>query len=290
MNLESIINLVLNLVNLIYNYIDKFVIKLLINLVKQPMALFNDTFNFKNQLINNYYDTILSTIKYQESKIQVVNKDNNSIDILNDISSKPSLILQNHLAPKNDILTSMYIMNKYLPNNSTFLGSVFASFRFKFMNDIFNNLIKSIVKEISMIYIDWDISQNKPEKNQLDRVKSEASKLHSSNCNLLIYPEGKPTSNNLDLESFKTGYKHILKETEYNNIILLSVIYTDDNNNLLLDKSLIENNNFQTRVMIENIEVDKKSNLSEEYLENLEKDLKNKMKHNLDNLVKAYVK
>lgn len=288
MNLESIIDVILNIINFIYNYIDKFVIRLLVNFVKQPMALINDTFNFKNQLINNYYDTILSTIKYQESKIQVVNKDNNNIDILNDISSKPSLILQNHLAPKNDILTSMHIMNKYLPNNSTFLGSIFSTFRFKFINDIFNTLIKSIVKEISMIYIDWDISQNKPEKNQIDRINLEASKLHSSNCNLLIYPEGKPTNTSLDLETFKSGYKHILKETEYDNIILLSVIYINDNNKLLLDKSLIEDNNFQTRVMVENIEINK-SNLSEDYLENLERNLVNKMKHNLNQLVKAYV-
>lgn len=288
MNLESIIDVILNIINFIYNYIDKFVIRLLVNFVKQPMALINDTFNFKNQLINNYYDTILSTIKYEESKIQVVNSKNETINLPYDISSKPSLILQNHLTPKNDILTSMYIMNKYLPNNSTFLGAVFASFRLKIMNDIFNTLIKSIVKEISMIYIDWDLSQNKPEKNQLERINLEAGKLHKSNCNLLIYPEGKPSNSNLELESFKSGYKNIIKGTEYDNIILLSVIYIDDNNNLLLEKPLIENKNYQTRVMIENIEIDK-SSISEEYLENLEKQLVNKMKHNLDQLVKAYV-
>ena len=70
--------------------------------------------------------------------------------------------------------------------------------------------------------------------------------------NLLIrHPEGKPTNTNLELESFKSGYKHIIKGTDYDKIILLSVIYTDENNNLLLEKPLIENNNYQTRVMIE---------------------------------------
>ena len=32
-----------------------------------------------------------------------------------------------------------------------------------------------------MIYIDWDLSQNKPEKNQIERVNLEAAKLHKSN-------------------------------------------------------------------------------------------------------------
>jgi len=288
MNIQSIIDVVLNIINLIYNYINKYVIKLLVNLVNQPSAFINDRFNFKNRLINNYYDTILSTIKYQDSKIQVVNNKNDRINTLNDISSKPSLILQNHLTPKNDILTSMYIMNKYLPNNSTFLGSIFSSFRFKVVNNIFNTLIKSIVKEISMIHIDWDLNKNKPEKNQLDRINQEASRLHSSHCNLLIYPEGKPTNSSLELESFKTGYKHIIKGTKYDNIIILSVIYTDTNHKLLLDKSLVENNNYQTKVMIENIEIDK-SNTSEEYLEKLEQKCVNTMKYNLDQLVNAYV-
>ena len=54
------------------------------------MALVNDTFNFKNQLINKYYDTILSTIKYQDSKIQVVNS---KIKLL----IYPLIYLQKHL-------------------------------------------------------------------------------------------------------------------------------------------------------------------------------------------------
>lgn len=288
MKLQKIIDTVFNIINFIYNYIDKYVIKLLINIVREPMSLISDRFNFKNKLINNYYDTILSTIKYEDSKITVVNNKNEVINTLNNNSIKPSLILQNHLTPKNDILTAMYIMNNYLPNNSTFLGSIFSSFHYKLINDIFNKVIKSIVKQVSMIYIEWDLNENKPAKYQIERINKEAADLYASNCNLLIYPEGKPNNLSLELETFKSGYKHIIKETNYDNIIILSVIYTDMENKLLLKNKLVESKNYQTKVMVDTIEIEK-SQVSDKYLEDLEVQAITKMKNNLQKLVECYV-
>ena len=290
MKFQSIIDIILNIIHFIYNYFDKYVIKFLVKFIKQPIELIYNQFNYKNKLTNKYYNLILNTFNFQDYKIKILNNKKEIINTQIDIRNKPLLILQNHLDPKKDILTSMYIMNKYLPNNSTFLGTIFSSFNIKFINNIFNTLIKYIIKEISMIYIDWDLNKNKPEKNQLDRINLEASKLYSTNYNLLIYPEGKPTNNSLHLQSFKTGYKHIIKGTEYDTITLISVIYHDDNNNLLLGEKLIKSNdNYFVKVMIENIEIDKK-NLTDQYLKSLDKMLVSKMKNNLDKLVKKYTK
>ena len=288
MNIQSIIDLILNVINFIYNYIDKYVINLLVQLVKKPLDLIMNQTKFKTKLINNYYNTILSSIKYDESSVQILNTSMKNFNISTDTLSKPSIILQNHLVPKNDILASMYLMYNYLPNTSTFLGAIFSSFNNKIVNYVANNIIKSIVKEVSMIYIDWDLEKNKPAKEQLARIEKEAKALYDNDCNLLIYPEGKPTFNNLDLQTFKSGYKHIILSTEYENIVLVSVIYLDDDNKLLLSKPLIEAQKYQTKIMVENINIDRQK-LNDEYLNDLDQILYNKMNHNLNQLVKAFV-
>ncbi len=294
-NLNTVLyssNKFLNIFRKIILMINNFLLKLIyyivlpysFNLIRYPFLNVSYPLKFRSLHNRSIYSFLINSFEFTDNDI-IIEPNNLDPNLSN------AIIIQNHVSPIRDILTTMYINDKCFYTPLSFVGTVFSSFESYYLKKFSNKMIDSLTKEVSMIMLEWDETKNKPVTGQIPKLISEVGKLLDNKWNVAIYPQGQPNCDQNKFKQFKSGLSHLIKDSQVDKIILISTIYLD-HDDVLLDQDQVKNLNWsKIRIIVEQVDLDRNLITSDSSIvSSINNYLQNKMNINLGKLKKKFVK